>query len=146
MSRRMKFLAAVGGALVLALGGAAIARATGAFDGGNSQPTGGQAENMKVAAPRFIGAGTANARAKRALDDGDSQLTGRQAERAKAAALSITGGGTVNAVERDSEDGATYEVEVTRKDGSTVDVRLDGRFELVVVDGDSESNDSNDGG
>jgi hypothetical protein len=145
MNRRMKFLAAVGGALVLALGGAAIARATGAFDGGNSQPTGGQAENMKVAAPRITGAGPA-ARAKRALDDGDSQLTGRQAERAKAAALSITGGGTVNAVERDSEDGATYEVEVTRKDGSTVDVRLDGRFELVVVDGDSESNDSNDGG
>jgi hypothetical protein len=33
----------------------------------------------------------------------------------------------------------------TRPDGSTVDVRLDESFKLVVIDGDSESNGS-DGG
>ena len=76
-------------------------------------------------------------------DDGDSQLAGPTADHARAAALRITGGGNANAVERDSEKGATYEVEVTRKDGSTVDVRLDGSFELVAIDGDSESSDSN---
>jgi hypothetical protein len=105
--RILELGAAVGGVLALALGGAAIARATGAFD--------------------------------------DSQFSGPQADRAKAAALRITGGGHANAVERDSEHGATYEVEVTKTDGKTVDVRLDENFKLVVIDGDSETNDSNDG-
>lgn len=76
-------------------------------------------------------------------DDGEGQLKGLQADQAGAAALKITGGGKVNAVERDSEKGATYEVEVTRPDGTTVDVRLDGSYKLVVVDGDSEQGDSN---
>jgi uncharacterized membrane protein YkoI len=93
-----------------------------------------------VAALALIGATIA--RATGAFDDGDAQLEGPQAERAKAAALRITGGGRANSVERDSENGATYEVEVTRKDGSTVDVRLDGSYRLVVVEGDSETNDS----
>jgi hypothetical protein len=70
-------------------------------------------------------------------DDGDAALTGPSADKATAAALKITGGGTANAVERDSEDGATYEVEVTKPDGNTVDVRLDENYNLVVVDGDS---------
>ena len=88
--------------------------------------------------------GTAVARATGAFDDGDATLTGPAADRASAAALRYTGGGRVNAVERDSEKGATYEVEVTRKDGSTVDVRLDENFKLVAIDGDSESSDSDD--
>jgi hypothetical protein len=77
-------------------------------------------------------------------DDGDGTVTGPEARRATAAALEITGGGTANSVERDSEDGATWEVEVTRPDGTTVDVRLDERLRLVVVDGDSESSDHDD--
>ncbi len=86
--------------------------------------------------------GAAIARGTGVLDDGDETVKGPQADRAKAAALAITGGGTANAVERDSEKGATWEVEVTRKDGSTVDVRLDENFRLVVIDGDSEAEDS----
>jgi hypothetical protein len=35
-------------------------------------------------------------------------------------------------------------VEVTRTDGTTVDVRLDGSFNLVTIDGDSEQADSGD--
>jgi hypothetical protein len=104
--RTLKIIVGIGIAATLALGGAAIARATGAFD------------------------------------DGDAGINGPQADRAKAAALQITGGGHANAVERDSEDGGTYEVEVTKPDGSTVDVRLDESFKLVTVDGDSETNDS----
>jgi hypothetical protein len=77
-------------------------------------------------------------------DDGEGTVTGPQADRATAAALEITGGGTANAVERDTEDGATWEVEVTRPDGTTVDVRLDDRFRLVVVEGDSEGTDHDD--
>ena len=74
-------------------------------------------------------------------DDGDRQATGAGADRARTAALAITGGGIANAVERDSENGATWEVEVTKPDGKTVDVRLDDRFGLVVVESDSERGD-----
>ena len=73
--------------------------------------------------------------------DDDAQLTGPSADRAKAAALKITRGGKANAVERDSENGATYEVEVTRPDGRTVDVRLDASYNRVAVEGDSEDDD-----
>ena len=72
-------------------------------------------------------------------DDGDKQATGAGAEKAKAAALQLIPGGTANAVERDGENGATWEVEVTRPDGTTVDVRLDEGFGVVVIEGDGES-------
>ncbi len=75
-------------------------------------------------------------------DDGNETTTGPGADKATAAALKITNGGHANAVERDSENGATWEVEVTKTDGKTVDVRLDQDFKLVVVEGDSESHDS----
>ena len=71
-------------------------------------------------------------------DDGDNTVTGPDADRATAAALRLTHGGTANSVERDSENGATWEVEVTRTDGTTVDVRLDENFRKVVIEGDSE--------
>jgi hypothetical protein len=71
-------------------------------------------------------------------DDGDQQATGPGAERAREAALALFPGGRANAVERDSENGATWEVEVTRADGRTVDVRLDNGYGLVVVEGDGE--------
>ena len=76
------------------------------------------------------------------LGDDEASLSGPAADRAKAAALEITGGGSANAVERDSEHGATYEVEVTKSDGKTVDVYLDASYNLVSVDGDSEENES----
>jgi uncharacterized membrane protein YkoI len=70
--------------------------------------------------------------------DHDAQLKGSTAEHAKAAALRATGGGEVNASERDNEKGATYEVEVTKPNGKTVDVRLDGAYNVVAIDGDQE--------
>jgi uncharacterized membrane protein YkoI len=72
-------------------------------------------------------------------DDDDATVSGPQAEQATAAALAVTHGGRANSVERDTENGATWEVEVTRKDGSTVDVRLDQNYGLVIIEGDSES-------
>jgi uncharacterized membrane protein YkoI len=77
-------------------------------------------------------------------DDASERATGPGADKAKAAALAITKGGTANSVERDSEDGATWEVEVTKTDGKTVDVRLDENLKLVVVEGDSESGGSDE--
>jgi len=76
-------------------------------------------------------------------DDGES-VTGLEAREATAAALRATDGGTANSVERDDEDGAVWEVEVTRADGTKVDVRMDAKYEVVVIDPDDESDDSDD--
>ena len=70
---------------------------------------------------------------------GSSDFTQEQADAATTAALGATGGGTANSVERDSENGATWEVEVTRPDGSTVDVRLDRAYGVVVIEGDTDT-------
>ena len=73
-------------------------------------------------------------------DDGPAShgYTQKQADTATKAALEATGGGTANSVELDGENGATYEVEVTKKDGKTVDVRLDENYQVVVIEGDGE--------
>ena len=75
-----------------------------------------------------------------ALGGGDDEggASGPDAQRATRSALAITQGGHANAVERDSEKGATWEVEVTKTDGKTVDVRLDENYKLVIVESDSE--------
>jgi uncharacterized membrane protein YkoI len=75
-------------------------------------------------------------------DDGDQSVTGAQADKASAAALDATSGGRANSVERDSENGATWEVEVTKPDGTTVDVRLDQSYQVVVIEGDHEDKDT----
>jgi hypothetical protein len=49
----------------------------------------------------------------------------------------LRGGG-----ELDNENGATWEVEVTTSDGSTVDVYLDDNYDLITIEGDSEVEDS----
>jgi uncharacterized membrane protein YkoI len=71
-------------------------------------------------------------------DAGDHSVAGSQAARATAAALAATEGGTANSVERDSENGAIWEVEVTKPDGATVDVRLDQTYQVVVIEGDGD--------
>jgi len=75
-------------------------------------------------------------------DDGDAQATGSGAKQPEAAALELVPGGSVNAVERDGEKGATWEVEVRKPDGSTVDVRLGAQYEKVAIDPDSEAHGS----
>lgn len=74
-------------------------------------------------------------------DDSAEQVSGPGADRARNAALEITGGGDVRSVELDSENGATWEVEVAKPDGSEVDVRLDDNYDLVVVEDDTEASD-----
>ena len=57
----------------------------------------------------------------------EDQVTGPEAEKAKSAAIAAVGGGTVSEVERDDGNGTgAFEVEVTRYDGSQLEVHLDG--------------------
>jgi hypothetical protein len=86
------------------------------------------------------GAGTAIATS--GSDEG-AGATGPGAEQAKVAALNMYPGCHANSVERDSENGATWEVEVATPDGSTVDVRLDQNYKLVVAEADSEDQGGN---
>ena len=71
-------------------------------------------------------------------DAADEHLSGATLDRASKAALAKTGGGKVTGSERDTEHGATYEIEVTKADGSQVDVRLDDQFKVVAVEPDHE--------
>jgi hypothetical protein len=79
-----------------------------------------------------------------ASNDSEGVVTGRQADRAIHAALEATGGGTANAVERDSENGGSWEVEIKTPDGAIVDVRLNEDHSVLVVEGDNETADTND--
>ena len=74
-------------------------------------------------------------------EPGSGNVSQEQGRRATDAALEATGGGHANSVERDHENGATWEVEVTRTDGHTVDVRLDQSYRVVVIEDDHEDGD-----
>ncbi len=76
--------------------------------------------------------------------DGDERpITGAALARASAAAFDFTGGGRVTGTEVGDEEGY-YEVEVTRADGSQVDVRLDSAFNVLGGAGDTEAPDDQD--
>jgi uncharacterized membrane protein YkoI len=76
-------------------------------------------------------------------DDGrDQAITGAALDRASEAALKETGGGKVTETEAGDEEGA-YEVEVTRADGSQVDVHLDKSFHVINSVADEEDHGEN---
>jgi hypothetical protein len=73
-------------------------------------------------------------------DDNGSErpIAGGALDLASEAALDHTGGGRVTDTEVGDEE-SHYEVEVTRDDGSQVDVQLDREFKVVGSEGDDES-------
>jgi uncharacterized membrane protein YkoI len=90
--------------------------------------------------------GTAIAGAAGSGDDDatDKAIGGQALDRASAAALAETGGGKVNETEVGDEEGA-YEVEVTRADGSQVDVHLDKNFKVLSSVGDHDGSGEDEG-
>ncbi len=73
-------------------------------------------------------------------DDSEAAISGDAYDQAAAAALDHTGGGRVTGTEVGDEE-SYYEVEVTRDDGSQVDVQLDEGFTVVTSNPD-EADDS----
>ena len=71
----------------------------------------------------------------------DNDLGGDQRDKAAQAAVAAVGGGTVT--EAEEEDGF-YEVDVTREDGTEVDVLLDKGFEVVSTKEDGPDSDAED--
>jgi uncharacterized membrane protein YkoI len=95
---------------------------------------------IAIAAVAALGAGgTAIAGAAGGGDDNgtDKAITGSALDRASAAALKATGGGKVTETEVGDEE-SYYEVEVTRGDGTQVDVQLDRGFQVVGQKADHE--------
>jgi uncharacterized membrane protein YkoI len=78
-------------------------------------------------------------------DDSEKAITGSALDKASAAALAHTGGGKVTETEVGDEEGY-YEVEVTRDDGSQVDVHLNQAFEVLGQAADEESAGDRDDG
>jgi len=69
----------------------------------------------------------------------DSQpIAGKALDKASAAALKATGGGAVTETEVGDEE-SYYQVEVSKADGSQVDVQLDRNFNVVGQSPDEES-------
>jgi hypothetical protein len=77
-------------------------------------------------------------------DGGERPIGGNALDRASAAALDHTGGGRVTETET-GDDESYYEVEVTRADGSQVDVQLDRDFDVVGSEGDDDRGGEDDG-
>ena len=91
-----------------------------------------------IAALGVGGAAIAGAAGGGGDDDGnDKAITGPALDQASAAALKATGGGKVTETEVSDEE-SYYEVEVTRADGSQVDVQLDRGFHVVGQKADHE--------
>jgi uncharacterized membrane protein YkoI len=89
--------------------------------------------------------GTAIAGATGGGDDDktDEPIAGQALDRAKTVALDHIGGGKVTGTEVGDEEGA-YEVEVTRADGSQVDVHLDKGFNIINEANDGAHESGND--
>jgi uncharacterized membrane protein YkoI len=76
-------------------------------------------------------------------DGGERAISGTALDKASAAALDHTGGGRVTETETGDEE-SYYEVEVTRDDGSQVDVQLDRDFQVVGSEGDDDRGEDDD--
>jgi uncharacterized membrane protein YkoI len=102
----------------------------------------------------LVGAGIAYANGSGANgsgDDGSGQPTGPGMDKAKSVALEQVNG-RVTGTEFQDEEGY-YEVEITKPDGSQVDVHLDKNYNVINAQSDGGGsdtqdgpNDSNDGG
>ena len=77
-------------------------------------------------------------------DATETPITGTALAKAKAAALAETGGGRVTGTEVGDEE-SYYEVEVTKADGSQVDVQLDKSFAVVGSKDDGHDNENEQG-
>lgn len=101
-----------------------------------------------VAAIAVLGVG-GGVTAVAVADEHDSQVSGADHDRAAKAALAEVGDGKVSDVERgDEDDREAYDVEVTRPDGSEVDVALDAKFEprTTTREDVEDRDDANDRG
>lgn len=97
---------------------------------------------IAVVVTAIVGVGVMEAAVALGSDDAENErpITGSELEKASAAALAHTGGGRVTDSEVGDEE-SYYEVEVTRPDGSQVDVQLDESFTVVSEEAETGGDD-----
>ncbi len=134
MTNKIKGVAAAMAAVAaLAVGGAAIAGAA-----GSSSNSSGSSSTASQQPPANVGTQSgATAENQEANEGPDQPIGGTALDQASAAALQHTGGGQVTETEVGDEE-SYYEVEVTRDDGTQVDVQLDRSFNVVGGEIDEE--------
>jgi uncharacterized membrane protein YkoI len=88
-------------------------------------------------------AGAAGGDDEKGRDDNGTEkaITGTALDRASRVALDQVGSGKVTGTEVDDEEGY-YEVEITKPDGTQVDVHLNRDFSPVATESDGGGNDS----
>ena len=133
-TRAKKVLAGIAALAALAFGGAALAQA--GSGGGSSDQQG----SAPAASQPATEQGESTAPESSAADPSKPINNGGALKQAKAAALDATGGGRVTGTEVRDEEGY-YEVEVTRDDGSQVDVHLDRAFNVTDQSADGGGSD-----
>ena len=132
MTNKIKGVAAAMAAVAaLAIGGAAIAGAAGSSSNSSQQSS--SQQPPANAAPQSAATGES----QEANEGPDQPIGGSVLDQASAAALQHTGGGQVTDTEVGDEE-SYYEVEVSRDDGTQVDVQLDRSFNVVGGEIDEE--------
>ena len=85
----------------------------------------------------LAGTGGALATVAEAAGDDDRPISGEARDKCIAAALAEHPGGTVTETEV-GDNGAAYEVEIRREDGSQVEVQLNGDCQVIGQEGDDD--------
>jgi len=93
-------------------------------------------KRILIAGAVLVIAGAGGAAAVQAGSGDDEVASGAQADRAGAAAVRIAGGGSAASVERDAEGRRVWEVEVTKADGTTLEIDLDAALEQLAAEAD----------
>lgn len=96
-----------------------------------------------LAAAATMGTGVAIAGSGGDDDATERPIAGEARTRAEAAALAATGGGRVTGTEEGDEE-SLYEIEITKDDGSQVDVQLDQDFKVVGTKVDRDTAEDGD--
>ena len=99
---------------------------------------------LGVAALAVAGAIPLSGVAGAASGETDQPITGDALEKASEAALTYIGEGRVTETEVGDEE-SYYEVEITRDDGSQIDVQLDESFAVVGTEDESPGEDEQSG-
>ena len=138
MNSVRKYLAGgalAGTALLGGIVGASLTSTAGAETSPSTTATGSAASGSSAVAPDQTRTPDWSKGGHQANGKTETVLTGDDATKAKAAAEAAVPGATAQRAETDAE-GATYEVHVTKADGSVATVKLDSNFSVTsTIDG-----------
>jgi uncharacterized membrane protein YkoI len=93
------------------------------------------------AASAAVALGGATIASAGSMSGDDQPLSGTALQQASDAAIARTGPGTVISAETDNDTNSSYEVGVRLNNGDTVEVDLNGSFEVVGVEGPGQDDD-----